>query len=75
MKVNGIFGKAKTKFKAAANSRHNLPVAENLTGQNFFAESHNAKWISDIRQVWTMEGRLYPAAIIAFHSPNSVYCQ
>jgi len=30
MKVNGIVGKAKKKFKATTDSKHNLPVAENL---------------------------------------------
>ncbi|MBU2470794.1 MAG: IS3 family transposase, partial [Bacteroidetes bacterium] len=30
MKVHGIIAKAAKKFKATTNSKHNLPVAENL---------------------------------------------
>ena len=30
MKANGIVAKTKKKFKATTNSKHNLPVAENL---------------------------------------------
>jgi transposase InsO family protein len=30
MKIHGIVGKAKKKFKATTNSKHNLPVAPNL---------------------------------------------
>jgi putative transposase len=37
MKIHGIVGKAKKKFKATTNSNHALPVAENLLNQNFEA--------------------------------------
>lgn len=48
MKVHGIVGKAKKKFKATTNSKHNLPVAENLLNQNFVTEKPNTVWASDI---------------------------
>src|SRR3972149_478627 len=46
MKRNGIAGKAKKKFKATTNSKHNLPVAENLLKQNFAEEKPNTVWVS-----------------------------
>ena len=72
MKVNGIVGKAKKKFKATTNSKHNLPVAENLLNQDFTAEKPNTKWVSDISYVWTMEGWLYLAVIIDLYSRQVV---
>src|SRR3990172_1687250 len=49
----GIPGKAKKKFKATTNSKHNLPVAENLLKQNFAAEKPNTVWVSDITYIGT----------------------
>ncbi len=72
MKANGIVGKAKKKFKATTNSRHNLPVAENLLEQNFVAERPNTKWVGDITYVWTMEGWLYLAVILDLYSRQVV---
>jgi transposase InsO family protein len=48
MKIHGIAGKAKKKFKATTNSKHDLPVAENLLSQNFVSEKPNTVWVSDI---------------------------
>ena len=56
MKVHGIVGKAKKKFKATTNSKHNLPVAENLLNQNFVTEKPNTVWASDITYIQTLEG-------------------
>ncbi len=72
MKANRIVGKAKKKFKATTNSRHNLPVAENLLEQNFVAERPNTKWVGDITYVWTMEGWLYLAVILDLYSRQVV---
>ncbi len=72
MKANRIVGKAKKKFKATTNSRHNLPVAENLLEQNFVAERPDTKWVGDITYVWTMEGWLYLAVILDLYSRQVV---
>ena len=56
MKLHGITGKAKKKFKATTNSKHNLPVAENLLNQNFVVEKPNTVWVSDITYIPTLEG-------------------
>jgi putative transposase len=72
MKINGIVGKAKKKFKATTDSKHNLPVAENLLKQNFEAEKPNTVWTSDITYVWTSEGWLYLAVILDLFSRQVV---
>jgi len=58
----GIRCKQKRKFKATTNSKHTLPVAENILGQQFKVTTPNKVWVSDITYVPTDEGWLYVAA-------------
>jgi len=58
----GIRCKQIKKFKAATNSKHTLPVADNLLEQNFKAEIPDKIWVSDITYIPTDEGWLYCAA-------------
>ena len=51
----------KKKFKATTDSKHNLPVAENLLGQNFKTTFPNHVWVPDITYIITEEDRLYLA--------------
>jgi putative transposase len=57
----GIRCKQKRKFKATTDSKHKLPVAENLLGQQFKVGQPNTVWLSDITYVPTDEGWLYLA--------------
>jgi putative transposase len=57
----GIRCKQKKKFKATTDSNHQLPVAENLLGQEFKVYAPNRVWVSDITYVPTDEGWLYLA--------------
>ncbi|MGB2815539.1 MAG: IS3 family transposase [Dehalococcoidales bacterium] len=57
----GIHCKQKRKFKATTDSKHKLPVAENLLGQQFKVAGPNKVWVSDITYVATDEGWLYLA--------------
>jgi len=57
----GIVCKQKRKFKATTDSRHKLPVAENILGQKFKVAAPNKAWVSDITYVPTDEGWLYLA--------------
>jgi putative transposase len=50
------------KFKATTNSKHTLPVADNLLAQNFEISLPNRAWVSDITYIPTDEGWLYCAA-------------
>jgi putative transposase len=57
----GIKCKQVKKFKATTDSRHDLPVAENLLDQNFEAAKPNQVWVTDITYIPTEEGWLYLA--------------
>jgi putative transposase len=58
----GIRCKQVKKFKATTNSKHTLPVADNLLEQSFTADAPNRAWVSDITYISTHEGWLYCAA-------------
>jgi len=57
----GIRCKQNKKFKATTDSRHTLPVAENLLNQQFEATRPSEVWVSDITYIPTEEGWLYLA--------------
>lgn len=59
----GLRCRQKRRFKATTNSKHNLPVAENLLGQTFTPSAPNEVWVSDITYIPTGEGWLYLAGI------------
>jgi hypothetical protein len=52
----GLRCKQKRKFKATTNSRHDLPVAQNLLGQVFMLTCPNEMWLTDITYLPTAEG-------------------
>ena len=47
MRENGWKSKVAKKYKATTNSKHNLPVSENLLNREFEASKPNQKWLSD----------------------------
>ncbi len=51
----------KRRFKVTTDSRHSLPVAENLVDQEFEASAPNQIWMTDITDIPTAEGWLYLA--------------
>jgi transposase InsO family protein len=64
----GLQVQAKKKFKVTTDSKHNLPVAENLLNLDFSATEPNQKWVGDISYIWTTEGWLYLAVVIDLYS-------
>ncbi|HBC92809.1 MAG TPA: IS3 family transposase [Pelotomaculum sp.] len=62
-KKNHLYSKRKRKFKVTTNSKHNLPVAENLLNQNFKIDKPAAVWVTDISYISTKEGWLYLATV------------
>lgn len=72
MTKEGIRSKLARKFKATTDSRHNLPVAENLLNREFKADMPNQKMVSDITYLWTDEGWLYIAAIMDLYGQKIV---
>lgn len=72
MKRNGIRAKQKKKFKATTNSKHNLPVAENLLNRQFVSNKPNQTWVGDVTYIATDEGWLYLATWIDLFSRKVV---
>jgi len=72
MRQEGIRSKVAKKFKATTNSRHNLPVADNLLQQDFHATEPNQVWVGDITYIWTAEGWLYLAVLLDLFSRQVV---
>jgi len=52
----GLRCRQKRKFKVTTDSRHSLPVAENLLDQKFEASAPNKIWLTDITYIPTGEG-------------------
>jgi len=57
----GLRCRQKRRFKVTTDTRHSLPVAENLLNQRFEAEAPNQVWLSNITYIPTGEGWLYLA--------------
>ena len=64
MRENGIRSKSHKKYKATTNSKHNLPVAENILNRHFTADRPGQKMVSDITYIPTDEGWLYLAGVM-----------
>jgi putative transposase len=68
MKLRGLKGKAKRKFKTTTTSHHQRPRTENLVKQNFQRTEPNKLWASDITYIATQEGWLYLAIVLDLFS-------
>lgn len=72
MKDNGLRSRTVKKYKATTNSKHALPVQENVMNQEFTATQPNEKWVTDITYIWTLEGWLYLASVMDLYSRKIV---
>jgi len=64
MREHGLQGRHKRRYKATTDSKHRLPVAENLLQRDFTPSGPNQVWTSDITYLWTDEGWLYLAIVL-----------
>ena len=64
MRDNGLYARHKRRTKVTTDSKHGLPVAENLLARNFMPAAPNQVWTSDITYLWTHEGWLYLAIVL-----------
>ena len=64
MRDNGIYARHKRRYKVTTDSKHGLPVAENLLARKFTPTAPNQIWTSDITYLWTDEGWLYLAIVL-----------
>lgn len=65
MRANDLKAISKKRVRIiTTDSKHNLPVADNLIDRNFGALAPNEKWLADITYIPTDEGWLFLAAIL-----------
>jgi putative transposase len=73
MRHNGIRAiMARPRRVRTTDSRHDLPIAPNLLGRNFFAAAPNRIWLADITYVETDQGWLYLATVLDLYSRRIV---
>jgi putative transposase len=63
MKAHGIRAKAPRRLVRTTDSRHGLPVAENVLGRAFDPAGANRAWSADITYIPTADGWLYLAVV------------
>lgn len=64
LKRQGLSVRYKRKFRHTTDSKHKLPVAQNLLDRQFKVEHPNRVWVGDITYLRSSEGWLYLAVMI-----------
>ncbi len=72
MQQQGLYARKKRRFQTTTDSRHGLPVADNVLDRHFTASAPNTTWVTDITYIWTREGWLYLAVILDLFSRRVV---
>lgn len=72
MRQSGLRAVRPRRFVVTTDSRHDLPVAENLLRGEFGSDTPNTRWTADITYVWTAEGWLYLAVVLDLFSRRIV---
>lgn len=68
MRDNNLTAKRVQKFRRTTDSRHSLPVAENVLERDFCVARPDAVWTTDITYLWTDEGWLYLVVFLDVYS-------
>ncbi len=72
MRLAGLKGCPKRRFRVTTQSDPSHPVADNLIKQDFSAPSADRRWASDITYISTQQGWLYLAVIMDLYSRRIV---
>lgn len=72
MRANGLRSAWKRKFVHTTDSKHDLPVAENVLNRQFEPEAVNKAWVADITYIRTRSGWLYLAVVLDLFSRKIV---
>jgi transposase InsO family protein len=68
MRINGIRPTWKRKFIHTTDSRHSLPIADNVLDRQFEPVAANISWVSDITYISIRSGWLYLAVVMDLFS-------
>lgn len=72
MKEMGLKSITVRKYKATTNSKHNMPVHDNVLNRQFKVGAPNKVWVTDITYIATSEGWLYLASVMDLYSRKIV---
>ncbi len=72
MKEQELFCKTKRKFRVTTDSKHQLPVSENLLAREFTVSRPDVSYVGDITYIHTESGWLYLAVVIDLFSRKVV---
>lgn len=72
MKTMGLKSITSRKYKATTNSKHAMPVHDNILNQQFKVLAPNKVWVTDITYIATSEGWLYLASVMDLFSRKIV---
>jgi putative transposase len=72
MKEMGLRSCTVKKYKATTNSKHNLPVYENVLNRKFTVDAPNKVWVADITYIATGQGWVYLASLMDLYSRKIV---
>jgi transposase InsO family protein len=72
MRINSIRPVWKRKFIRTTDSRHTLPIADNVLDRQFKPAASNLAWVADITYIRTHRGWLYLAAVMDLYSRKIV---
>jgi putative transposase len=64
MREHSIRARHRRRFKATTDSKHSMPVADNLLRRNFAPPEPDRVWAGDITYIQTNEGWLYLAVVL-----------
>jgi len=64
MREHGLNARRKRKFIPTTDSKHSLPVCENILNREFHAEEPGEKWVSDITYLRTLSGWIYFTVVL-----------
>ena len=72
MQVLNLRVKTKRRYKVTTDSKHRLPVADNVLNRQFSPPGPNQAWGTDITYLWTQQGWVYLAVVIDLYSRRVV---
>ena len=72
MRQHGLRPKWQRKFVHTTDSKHDLPLADNLLNRQFAPAAANQAWVADITYIRTRQGWLYLAVVLDLFSRKVV---
>ncbi|SDY03893.1 Transposase InsO and inactivated derivatives, partial [Paenibacillus sp. CF384] len=72
MKDMGLRSITVKKYKATTNSKHKMPVYDNVLNRQFQPDAPNRVWVADITYIATQQGWVYLASLMDLYSRKIV---